>query len=104
MMVSRQPRFALRAVNSRLLQITFLSLPQRHRTQSSLVSSFPLLRLRAIASFRETRTAMACHAAGSKITALVLGWGVEDSVVRSDSRGFGVAGAFWQCAVASIVW
>ena len=29
---------------------------------------------------------------GSKITALVLGW-VEDSVDRSDSRDFGVAGS-----------
>jgi hypothetical protein len=31
----------------------------------------------------------------SKITALVLGW-AEDSMVRSDSRGFGVAGSFVQ--------
>jgi hypothetical protein len=31
------------------------------------------------------------HHPGSKITALVLGW-VEDSVVRSDSRGFGARG------------
>src|SRR2546425_2046795 len=38
-----------------------------------------------------------------KITALGLGW-VEDSVVRSDSRGFGVAGSFAKCAFASIVW
>ena len=38
-----------------------------------------------------------------KITALVLGW-VEDWVVRSDSRGFGVAEASWKCGVASIVW
>jgi hypothetical protein len=41
--------------------------------------------------------------AGSKITALVLDW-VEDPVVRSDSRGFGVAGSFLQCASVSIVW
>jgi len=41
--------------------------------------------------------------AGSKITALVLGW-VEGWVVRSDSRGFGAVGAFWPCAFASIVW
>ena len=40
---------------------------------------------------------------GSKITALVLG-SVEDSVVRSDSRGFGVAESSSKCAVASIVW
>ncbi len=38
-----------------------------------------------------------------KITALVLGW-VEDSVLRSDSRGFGVAEASSKCGVASIVW
>ena len=31
--------------------------------------------------------------------ALVLGW-VEDWVVRSDSRGFVVAGSSWQCGVA----
>ena len=36
-----------------------------------------------------------------KITALVLGW-VEDSVVRSDSRGFGVVGSFSQYAFALI--
>jgi hypothetical protein len=40
---------------------------------------------------------------GSKITALVLGL-VEDSVVRSDSRGFGVAESSSKCAVASTVW
>jgi hypothetical protein len=40
---------------------------------------------------------------GSKITPLVLGL-VEGSVVRSDSRGFGVAGPSSKCAVASIVW
>ena len=39
---------------------------------------------------------------GSKITALVLGW-VEDSVLRSDSRGFGVAGSSSRYGVASIV-
>jgi len=39
---------------------------------------------------------------GSKIIALVLEC-VEDSVVRSDSRGFGVAGSFSQCAFVSIV-
>ncbi len=39
----------------------------------------------------------------SKITALVLGW-FENSVVRSDSRGFGVAGSFLPCACVSIVW
>src|SRR6266403_2062931 len=39
---------------------------------------------------------------GRKITALVLGW-VEDSVVRSNSRGFGVAEASSKCGVASIV-
>src|ERR1700731_2483058 len=37
-----------------------------------------------------------------KITVLVLGW-VEDSVVRSDSQGFGVAGSFSQCAFASFL-
>jgi hypothetical protein len=41
---------------------------------------------------------------GSKIIALVLVWSVEDLVVRSGSRGFGVAGSFWPCAFASIVW
>jgi hypothetical protein len=41
--------------------------------------------------------------AGSKITALVLGW-VEDSVFRSDSRVLGVAGSFVQCAFASTAW
>jgi hypothetical protein len=33
----------------------------------------------------------------SKIIALELEWDVEDSVIRSDSRGFGVAGSFSQC-------
>ncbi len=37
----------------------------------------------------------------SKITALVLGW-VEDSVLRSDSRGFGVAESSSKWGVASI--
>src|SRR5205807_6907251 len=41
---------------------------------------------------------------GSKITALVSEWGDEDSVVRSDTQGFGVAGSFSKCAFASIVW
>jgi hypothetical protein len=40
---------------------------------------------------------------GSKITPGVLGW-VEDSVVRSDSRDFGVAESFLQCAFVWIVW
>src|SRR6516162_4943627 len=44
-----------------------------------------------------------CITAGSKITALVLGW-VEDSALRSDSRGFAVAGSFSPCAFAWIVW
>ena len=39
----------------------------------------------------------------SKIIGLVPGL-VEDSVVRSDSQGFGVAGSSSKCAVASIVW
>jgi hypothetical protein len=43
------------------------------------------------------------HHPGSKITALVLGW-VEDSVVRSDSRAFGVAEASSKYVLASIVW
>ena len=38
-----------------------------------------------------------------KITALVLGW-VEDSRVRSDSRGDGGRGSSSKCEVASIVW
>ena len=38
-----------------------------------------------------------------KITALGLGW-IEDSLVRSGSRGFGVAGSFSRCAFAWIVW
>jgi len=42
---------------------------------------------------------------GSKITVLVPVLDlVEGSVVRSDSRGFGVAGSSSKCAVASIVW
>ena len=40
---------------------------------------------------------------GRKITALALGL-VQDLVVRSDSRSFGVAGSSSRCAVASIVW
>ncbi|HEX8919075.1 MAG TPA: hypothetical protein VF898_11275, partial [Chloroflexota bacterium] len=40
---------------------------------------------------------------GSKITALVLGQ-VEDSVVRCGSRGSGVAESFATYAVASIAW
>ena len=40
---------------------------------------------------------------GSKITAPVLG-SAEGSVIRSDSRGFGVAEPFSQCAFAWIVW
>jgi hypothetical protein len=39
---------------------------------------------------------------GRKIIALMLGL-VEDSVVRSHTRGFGVAGSSSKCAVASIV-
>ena len=54
-----------------------------------------------------TSTKNAGGTPGSKITALVLvpvlGL-VEGSVVRSDSRGFGVAGSSSKCAVASIVW
>jgi hypothetical protein len=38
-----------------------------------------------------------------KITALGLGW-VEDSALRYDCRGFGVAGSFWRCAFASKKW
>jgi hypothetical protein len=48
-----------------------------------------------------------CHwiprLSGSKITALMLGW-VEDSVVRSDSRGSGVGGSFSSCAFALTGW
>jgi hypothetical protein len=44
---------------------------------------------------------------GRKITVLmllvVLGL-VEDSMVRSDSRVFGVAGSSSKCKIASIVW
>src|SRR5437899_9420841 len=39
----------------------------------------------------------------SKITAPVLGW-LEDSVIRSDSRDFGVAESFSTCADIWIVW
>ena len=39
----------------------------------------------------------------SKITALALG-SVEDLVVRSDSRGFGVGESFSRCAFALIAW
>jgi hypothetical protein len=47
--------------------------------------------------------------AGSKITPppFILMWlvgAVEDSVARSDSRVFGVAGSFWPSGFASIVW
>ena len=42
---------------------------------------------------------------GSKITSPVLDWvAVADSAARSDSRGFGVAGSFSQCAFALLVW
>ena len=41
--------------------------------------------------------------AASKITALALG-SVEDLVVRSDSRGFGVGESFSRCAFALIAW
>src|SRR5215813_13645356 len=39
-----------------------------------------------------------------EITALVPGWRFASPVVRSDSRGFGVAGSFLQCAFVWIVW
>src|SRR5215469_16643343 len=48
-----------------------------------------------------TSPAHAGRAPGSKIIALDL---VERSLVRCDSRGFGVAESFAKCAVASIVW
>jgi hypothetical protein len=38
------------------------------------------------------------------LSAVVPDWAVEDSVVRSGNRGFGVAGSFSTCAFASIVW
>ena len=41
--------------------------------------------------------------AASKITALALG-SVEDLVVRSDSRCFGVGESFSRCAFALIAW
>src|SRR5215469_9573292 len=41
--------------------------------------------------------------AASKITALALG-SVEDLMVRSDSRGFGVGESFSRCAFALIAW
>ena len=41
---------------------------------------------------------------GSKIITPVLDWSVEDLVVQSDTRGFGVGGSFSQCAFALIVW
>ena len=60
----------------------------------------------------ETRTRDLCRdsgpligfTTGSKITARVLNWSAVDSVVRSDNRGFGVAGSFSQCAFALILW
>jgi hypothetical protein len=54
--------------------------------------------------FRTTKGRFQVDHPGSKITALVPEWGDEDWVVRSDSRGFGVAGSFSKCAFASIVW
>ena len=41
---------------------------------------------------------------GSKITALVLDWVVQDLVAGFDSPGFEVAGSSSKCAFASIVW
>jgi hypothetical protein len=41
---------------------------------------------------------------GSKITALVPDWRFEGPVVRSDSRGCGVAGSLLQCTLVGIVW
>jgi hypothetical protein len=42
---------------------------------------------------------------GSKITQCTCArLGFEGWVVRSGNRGVGVAGSFWQCAFASIVW
>ena len=40
---------------------------------------------------------------GSKITALVLDWVVQDLVAGFDSLGFEVAGSFSKCAFASTV-
>src|SRR5258708_5961919 len=50
---------------------------------------------RTLTTFRMNRVERSLH--------LCFGW-VEDSVVRSDSRGFGVAEASSKCGVASIVW
>src|SRR5258708_29978601 len=50
---------------------------------------------RTLSPFRINRVEKSLH--------LCFGW-VEDSVVRSDSRGFGVAEASSKCGVASIVW
>src|SRR5216683_1713294 len=52
---------------------------------------------------RYTISKMLGRKSGSKITALVLGW-VEDSFVRSDNRGYGVAGSFSRYGFASIAW
>jgi hypothetical protein len=41
---------------------------------------------------------------GSKITALVLDWVVQDLVPGFDSPSFEVAGSFSKCAFASTVW
>src|SRR6266446_804433 len=41
---------------------------------------------------------------GSKITALVLDWVVQDLVAGFDSPGFEVAGSSSKCAFASTVW
>src|SRR6266481_8240681 len=45
-----------------------------------------------------------CEQGRKPLTALVPDWAVEDSIVRSCSRGFGVGGSFLQCAFASIFW
>ena len=41
---------------------------------------------------------------GSKITALVLDWVVQDLVAGFDSPGFEAAGSSSKCAFASTVW
>src|SRR5215475_807908 len=66
--------------------------PVKHRSAHSLVR-------------REAEDANQVAApTGSKITGLVPHWVVQDLVVRFDSRGFGAAGSFSKCALASTVW
>ena len=71
--------------------------------QSGLTPRHDEMELQSLDKQKLVKYANKYLSTGSKITALVLGW-VEDSVLRSDSQGFGVAGSFLSCAFASIAW